>query len=39
MGSGCVKTVFCDMFSVIESEMYREALYSGPRPQPIHFIS
>ena len=27
MGSGCVKTAFCDIVLVIESEVYCEALY------------
>ena len=32
LGSGCVKTSFCVIVLVIESEVYREALYPGPRP-------
>jgi len=39
MGRGCVKTMFCGIISVIESEMYREALYPWARPQPVYFIS
>ena len=35
---GCVKTLFCDMFLVIESEVYRETLYPGPRPQPVDIV-
>ena len=36
---GCVKTEFCGIVLVVESEMYREALYPWARPQSIHFIS
>ena len=39
MGSGCVKTAIRDIVPVIESDMYREALYPWARAQPVYFIS
>ena len=39
LGRGCVKTAFCDIVLVIESEVYCEALYSWSEPQPVDFIS
>ena len=39
LSRGCVRTLFCDMFLVIESEVYREALYSWARSQPVDTIS
>jgi len=35
---GCVKTLFCVIVLVIESEIYREAFYPRPRSEPVDII-